>query len=87
MIMIHRLVISLGIVRGGLTSSDQTQQFRVNLLLIPTANDFYINNQKLVDLSLQPLPRKHETLGVAFLKSVIILIRYVLNLQVTHGQA
>ena len=31
-----------------------------------------MNNQKLVDLVLQPLPRKHEIRGVAFLKSVSI---------------
>ena len=37
-----------------------------------TSYTSYINNQKLVDLFLQQLPRKHEIKGVAFLKSVSI---------------
>ena len=40
--------------------------------LLPTASGVYINNQKRVGLFLQPLPRKHEIKGVAFLKSFSI---------------
>ena len=49
------------------TSLDQPQNFLVNSKLDSNRNGFYINNQKVVDLFLQPLPRKHKIKGVAFL--------------------
>ena len=44
-----------------------------------------MNKQKLFDLLLQPMPRKHESKGVALLKSVSIYKSGVYGVLVTRA--
>ena len=55
-----------------MTSSEKPRQFCMKSQLILIARGLFINNQKLVDLLFQPLTRKHEIRGDAFLKYLSI---------------
>ena len=57
-----------------MTSSEKPQQFGMKSQLILNTRRLFTNNQKLVDLLLEPLTRKYKIWGDAYLKSLSIVI-------------
>ena len=66
-----------------MTSSEFSRQFCIKSQLIPIARGLLINNQKLVGLLFQSLPRKHETRSGAFSKSLSIFFHLLAILLVS----